>query len=575
MKILVFFTRVYPWQSATVFACMLIAGVLGGLGWSTALPVLGVAINGPDPTSTSGLEAHVVSTLQSIGIPLKLGPLVAAMTGAFVLKAGILLFANGRVGYTVAHVATDLRLRLLRSLLAARWGYYTRLPLGNVANAMATEANRASNAYRHAVQVVTHLVEAIVAGSVAMAVSWQVTLAAVAAGALSMTALQSFVRMAGKAGHRQTKLLQSLLGQMTDILHSVKLLKATGRESLMGPLLEDDTLRIKKTLRKQVVGREALRTLQEPILMLFLGTGLLIGIQVANMPASGALVLILLFARTMTTLNQAQRKYQSMAIDESALWSMLELIEAAESEREDTAGTDPPSLKRSVELRDVYLETEGHVIMNGLNAEIPAGSITAILGPSGAGKTTLVDLIAGLVTPSRGEVLIDGTPLSDLDIHQWRQEIGYVPQEMLLLHDSVRVNVTLGDPSLDDADVERALRDARVWDVVSQLPGGMNASVGERGSRLSGGQRQRIAIARALVHRPCLLILDEATASLDSVSENAVWEAVAALRGKTTVVAVSHRLSVTTFADLIYRLEDGLAYASELPEKQPADAARN
>lgn len=213
--------------------------------------------------------------------------------------------------------------------------------------------------------------------------------------------------------------------------------------------------------------------------------------------------------------------------------------------------------------------------MNGLNAEIPAGSITAILGPSGAGKTTLVDLIAGLVTPSRGEVLIDGTPLSDLDIHQWRQEIGYVPQEMLLLHDSVRVNVTLGDPSLDDADVERALRDARVWDVVSQLPGGMNASVGERGSRLSGGQRQRIAIARALVHRPCLLILDEATASLDSVSENAVWEAVAALRGKTTVVAVSHRLSVTTFADLIYRLEDGLAYASELPEKQPADAARN
>ena len=271
MKILVFFTRVYPWHSATVFACMLAAGVLGGLGWSTVLPVLGVAINGPDPTSTSGLETHVMGALHYIGIPLTLGPLVAAMTGAFALKAVVLLFANGRVGYTVAHVATDLRLRLLRSLLAARWAYYTRLPLGNVANAMATEANRASNAYRHAIQVVTHLVEAIVAGSVAMAVSWQVTAAAIAAGAVSMAALQTFVRMAGKAGHRQTQLLQSLLGQMTDILHAVKLLKATGRESLMGPLLEDDTLRIKKTLRKQVVGREALRTLQEPILMLFLG----------------------------------------------------------------------------------------------------------------------------------------------------------------------------------------------------------------------------------------------------------------------------------------------------------------
>jgi len=572
MKILAFFTRAYPWQSATVFACMLVAGVVGGLGWSTALPVLGVAINGPDAGAISGFEAHVIGALQWLGIPLGLGPLVAVMSGAFVLKAGILLFANGRVGYTVAHIATDLRLRLLRALLAARWSHYTKLPLGTVANAMATEVNRASNAYRHAIQVLTHVVEALVACSVALAVSWQVTLVAIAAGAVSMTALHSFVRIAGRAGRRQTRLLRSLLGRVTDILQAVKLLKATGRESLMSPLLEDDALRLKKALKKQVVGREALRTLQEPILIFFLGAGLLVGIQVAGMPASGALVLIILFARTITTLNQAQRKYQGLAIDESALWSLLDMIGAAEAERESLAGSQTPSLERGVELHDVHLESDGRVILKGLSVEIPAAGITAILGPSGAGKTTLVDLIAGLTLPTQGEVRVDGTPLRSLDLHRWRKQIGYVPQEMLLLHDSVRHNVTLGDPALTDADVERALRGARVWDVVSQLPDGLDASVGERGSLLSGGQRQRIAIARALVHRPRLLILDEATASLDAESESEVWNTVAALRGHTTVVVISHRLSVSAFADRIYRLEDGMATAVEIPAV--TDAAR-
>ena len=137
--------------------------------------------------------------------------------------------------------------------------------------------------------------------------------------------------------------------------------------------------------------------------------------------------------------------------------------------------------------------------------------------------------------------------------------IGYVPQETLMLHDSVRVNVTLGDPKLTDADAERALRDAGVWDVVTRLPGGLDASVGERGSLLSGGQRQRIAIARALVHEPRLLILDEATANLDLESEQAVWDTVAGLRGKTTVVAISHQPALVGVADRIYRIEGGAA----------------
>jgi ATP-binding cassette subfamily C protein len=197
-----------------------------------------------------------------------------------------------------------------------------------------------------------------------------------------------------------------------------------------------------------------------------------------------------------------------------------------------------------------------------LSLELQAGRITAIVGPSGTGKTTIVDLITGLVEPESGDVALDGTPLREIDLRAWRETVGYVPQEMLLLHDSIRTNVTFGDPDITEARIQEALRDAGAWDFVSRLPEGIDASVGERGALLSGGQRQRIAIARALVHAPQLLILDEATAALDAASEAEVWASVAQLRGKTTVVAISHQPALTAIADRVYRIENGKAIES-------------
>ena len=252
-----------------------------------------------------------------------------------------------------------------------------------------------------------------------------------------------------------------------------------------------------------------------------------------------------------------QSKWQSMTVESSALWSILDMIEGAQTEREREGGDAPPQLERELRFRDVHVHYDGRAVLDGASFALEAGRIHAILGASGAGKTTLVDLVTGLVEPDRGDVEIDGVALATLDLQRWRRGIGYVPQEMLLLHDSVRVNVTLGDPHVDDARVEAALREADAWDFVAALPDGLDHSVGERGALLSGGQRQRIAIARALVHEPRLLILDEATAALDKESEAAVWRTVAGLRGKTTVLAISHQTALLEVADRALRIEAG------------------
>jgi ATP-binding cassette subfamily C protein len=246
-----------------------------------------------------------------------------------------------------------------------------------------------------------------------------------------------------------------------------------------------------------------------------------------------------------------------MVIAESAYWSLRAKIEATEREREEYAGGIVPRFERAVQLEEVSFAYARRPILERVSLEVARGSLTAIIGPSGAGKTTIVDLIIGLLAPQSGRVLIDGVDLAEVDLRAWRSQIGYVPQETLLLHASVRVNVTLGESRFTDGDVEQALRAAGAWGFVAALPEGLDTVVGERGTRLSGGQRQRLTIARALVHKPRLLILDEATSALDPASEAAICATLRELRASLTILAISHQSAILEAADRAYRLADG------------------
>ena len=570
MHLLLVFARAYPYHSAIVLGCLLVSAVFEGIGFSSLLPLLSIAVKDQIAAQTgepsSWLEQNVSNGLAVFGLQPHIGTLCLVIVGCLALKAVFVLLAQRQVGYTVAHVATDLRLSLLRSLLAARWEYYTRHPVGGFANAFATEATRAAGAYLTGTTIVSLGIQTVLYTSLAFAVSWRATLAAAGFGLVLVVVLSRLVRMSRRAGARQTQLLKTLLGRLTDVFSAVKPLKAMARETLIGPLLEKGTQRLNKALRREVLSREALRALQEPLVMTALVGGLYLSLTSWALSLDRLIVLAMLFERTFRSLGKVQRRYQHLAALESAYWSLRERIDQAETEREAVqaaqpaqAGlnTPPPQLARAIRFEQVSLAYDDQEILDKVSFSLPAGRLTTLVGPSGAGKTSTVDLIVGLVRPQSGAIWIDDLQLDQANLHAWRRAVGYVPQETLLLHDSVLINVTLGDPSLTRGDAEAALRAAGAWDFVSRLADGMDTPVGERGSRLSGGQRQRIAIARALVHQPRLLILDEATTSLDPDSEAAICATVQHLRGHMTVLAISHQPALLEAADRVYRLEGG------------------
>jgi len=278
-----------------------------------------------------------------------------------------------------------------------------------------------------------------------------------------------------------------------------------------------------------------------------------------RLPLATTMVLAFLLARIVKQVNNVQQQYQEMAVLESAYWSLQETIQKTEQAHETTLGSQVPSLKHGIRLDRVSFAYQEDWVLRNASLTFPSGLFTAIVGPSGAGKTTIVDLVTALLRPQQGEIWVDDLPLEEVDIRRWRGMIGYVPQETVLLHDTVLFNVTLGDPELNEEDAEYALRAAGAWQFVTAMPRGMYSTVGERGGGLSGGERQRIAIARALVRKPKLLILDEPTSAMDRNSEAAICETLQQLSGDYTILAISHQPALLTAADRAYHLQDGEA----------------
>lgn len=553
-----------------MLAALLVAGLAEGLSLTTLLPLLST-VGGE--SAESGVGAYIVQNLRAVGIEPSIGVMLLIIVGGMIVRSLLVLLANRQVGFTVAHVATSLRLELIEALLASRWEYYLRQKIGSLANSVATEAYRAATGFEFGANAIAFFLQVVVYAAVAFMISWQATVISLVMGVIFLAVLHRLVEAAGRAGSRQTQLLRSLLSYLTDVLGSVKPLKAMARDNVADAILREQTIQLETAMRKEVISKEALRALQEPMLAALAAAGLYVTIVWLQQTLVSVMVLVFLLTRVLGLLNKTQRRFQQMKAQESAYWALRAAAEEARSASESLTGTKQPSLEHSINVRNVWFNYGAISVFRGLDMQIPVKALTVVVGTSGIGKSTLLDLLCALTRPDRGEILVDGVSLNDIDLRRWRHMIGYVPQDTILLHDSILNNIIIGEPDLTEADAGRALRQAGAWDFVAAFPQGIHTVIGERGGRLSGGQRQRIAIARALAHQPRFLILDEPTSALDPDSERVICETLRTLSNNLTLIAVSHQAAVIEAADHLFRLSDGKAILIEnksVPEKKEA-----
>ena len=288
---------------------------------------------------------------------------------------------------------------------------------------------------------------------------------------------------------------------------------------------------------------------------------LVVSMVVRDRPLSDIVPILGLFAaaafRVMPSINRLLKATQTLIFNRSIIASVYRDFLLDSPEVNSAQRVEP--FAKQLELKDVSFKypTAATPSLQDVSLVVKRGEAVGFVGPSGAGKSTLVDVILGLFAPTSGVVSVDGS-----DVHQnlrnWQNQIGYVPQAIYLTDDTLRRNVAFGlnDENIDDDLVREAIHLAQLQEFVSTLPDGLETVVGERGVRLSGGQRQRIGIARALYHKPSVLVLDEATSSLDTPTEHGVMQAVQALQGSKTVIIVAHRLSTVEYCDRLYRIED-------------------
>ncbi|MCX8111955.1 MAG: ABC transporter ATP-binding protein/permease [Bacteroidia bacterium] len=391
--------------------------------------------------------------------------------------------------------------------------------------------------------------------------SWKLTVVSILVLPLTGWMISRLARTLRRRAHQGQQRMDVMLGILDEYLTGVRTVKAFGaedREQKRFITANAQYTRFMTALRRRM---ELASPLTE-VLSVFVVVGILyygtFSVLQGSLKASEFITFIAIFGQflsPMKTFSQALSRLQKAIVSFRRIESLLRQPLSTEYQQ----GLTPiREIRRSICLRGVSFRYGDKEVLRNISLEIPVGSRVAFVGPSGGGKTTLADLIAGFYQPTSGEIWVDGIPLRQIDPRSYRRLLGIVPQDGMLFHATLLENITYGSEGPpDEARVWAALEMAQARSFVEELPDKLYTMVGERGQRFSGGQRQRLALARALYRQPQLLILDEATSALDSESEARIHEALSQLPRTYTLLLIAHRLSTVRQADWIYVLHEG------------------
>ena len=466
---------------------------------------------------------------------------------------------------------TRLRTDVFKALIQSNWLFFTRLRTAEVTRTLTQDVDHAGLAAQQTLALASLVALALIHGTMALICSVPLTLLAIASGLVVALAMRPFNRRSYRAGVTGQELRRELNHSISEHLAGFKVAKSHGRGEQHRELFRRTTA---KLAAHQVRSRELTgvsRSVFEISGWLALIAFLLAAVRWAQVGTGQLVLMVFIFTRLLPRIGAIQSSWQQILNQLPAFAATKSLLERLEAAREPV-----PSSGNRIELQHALsvqrvtfaYDPEGsRRAVHEVSLRIPARQMTAVVGASGSGKSTLADLMLGLLTPADGEIAVDGQTLTGPVLADWRNSIGYVPQEPFLFHDTVRANLLWSKPDATDGELHAALKTAAADAFVARLPQGLDTVVGDRGVRLSGGERQRLTLARALLRRPTFLLLDEATSSLDTANERFVQEAIDHLHGEVTLVVIAHRLSTVQQADKVVVVDHGRVVESGTPEE--------
>jgi len=563
-KLLYVFTPKQRRQLTILGVLLFIGMIFEMIGLGILIPALGVMLN----SDIANQYPSIRPLLKYIGNPSQLQLVIYGMiimVMVYIVKGIFLSYLSWRQSSFSSFLAADLTYRLFRGYLYQPYSFHLNRNSSELIRNMQTEIGQFTSLSQSIIALTIE--SSVIIGSAIMLIIIEPF------GALSVG---FFLLVFSIAFHRLTESKLLIWGEQRQFndgkitlhlmqgLGAVKDVKIYGKENFFLFHFNIYNYSKAKIFAKQVTLNQIPRLYLE-LLSIIAFAGLIIMMVMQNKPLNLLLPVIGVFAaaafRMLPSVSRIMGAVQNIRFTQPVVDVLYKEFKIISNEKLEENFSKKISFENEIFIKNLNFtySSASKKAINNISLKIGKNETVGFIGPSGSGKSTLIDLILGLLTPDMGEICVDSENIRE-NIRSWQNEIGYVPQTIYLIDDSILKNVAFGipDDKIDNEAVERAIKSAQLDELVLSLPDGLNTFVGERGVRLSGGQRQRIGIARALYNDPAILVLDEATSSLDSNTEMEVMNSVSALQGKKTLLIVAHRLSTVEKCDRLYKLQNGV-----------------
>ena len=547
-----FFLKNYSKTSFILVFSFILIALLESVGIISLLALLSLFFdNTSDKTSLIYDKLNIFFNYFSIDITLF--SILTFIVLLICFKCFINFFAFRYISIITHNFAMNFRKNLMKNIISSNWQYLSSKPLGSYFSLLNVNASNSASIFININRLIASSINVSIFLFFSYFISSIGTLFGIIVGIIIFTLLNKIIIYGEKNAegiNRQIKLINS---KIADYLKGIKFLKSMAKEKYLNDQFNKDFTILRKFETRLAISKFLLSVAREPIIVIFLSLLIFTYNKALGLNITAVLVIAIFFHRTLTNLTVIQQNYFAISTCKDFFLTIFDTTQAAYKERELTTKGYLLKNFNSLQFKNLNFSFGDKEILNNTNFSLKKNSITLLYGRSGIGKTTVLDIIIGFQKPKTGLVLLNNKDLNLYNIISYRKKISYVTQDQIVFNYSILRNITLGR-KFSNKEINNAIKFSDCSSFVNKLPKKLNTLIGEGGVQLSGGQKQRLSLARAILQKPELLILDEPTSGIDSKNKEIILKTLKKLSKKITTIIVSHDNSVLNYADNIYKL---------------------